>query len=193
MSYQVIARKWRPQTFAEIVEQQHVTRTLQNAIHEEAIKHTEGAGRDVFGAAATRPLIIGHGRRRILHFNVTSHPTAGWIMPQLREAFPPRFLIFDRDAKYGFEVPLAVRLMAVHPVRTSHQSPWQNGVAGCELSAGSTGSGHSPRGSWSCDGTAKTRRPAPPLRSGCLNSRAVVKTSLRRRVLAYDRAGGSPT
>src|SRR5207302_1520704 len=77
MSYQVIARKWRPQTFAEIVEQQHVTRTLQNAIHEEAIKHTEGAGRDVFGAAATRPLIIGHGRRRILHFNVTSHPTAG--------------------------------------------------------------------------------------------------------------------
>ena len=135
MSYQVIARKWRPQTFAEIVEQRHVTRTLQNAIHEEAIKHTEGAGRDVFGAAATRPLIIGHGRRRILHFNVTSHPTAGWIMPQLREAFPPRFLIFDRDAKYGFEVPLAVRLMAVHPVRTSHQSPWQNGVAGCELSA----------------------------------------------------------
>jgi hypothetical protein len=48
--------------------------------------------------------IIGHGRGRIVNFNVTSHPTAGWIMQQLREASPyqsaPRFLIFDRDAKF---------------------------------------------------------------------------------------------
>jgi len=77
--------------------------------------------------------IIGHGRRRIVNFNVTSHPTAGWIIQQLREAFPyqsaPRFLIFDRDAKYGLEVPIAVRSMAIRPVRTTFQSPWQNGIA----------------------------------------------------------------
>ncbi len=77
--------------------------------------------------------IIGHDRRRIVNFNVTSHPTAGWIIQQLREAFPyqsaPRFLIFDRDAKYGLEVPIAVRSMAIRPVRTSFQSPWQNGIA----------------------------------------------------------------
>src|SRR5437016_5827173 len=77
--------------------------------------------------------IIGHGRRRIVNFNVTSHPTAGWIIQQLREAFPyqsaPRFLIFDRDAKYGLEVPIAVRSMAIRPVRTSFQRPWQNGIA----------------------------------------------------------------
>lgn len=77
--------------------------------------------------------IIGHGRRRILHFNVTCHSTAGWVIQQLREAFPyrsaPRFLIFDRDAKYGLEVPMAVRSMSMRPVRTSFQSPWQNGVA----------------------------------------------------------------
>jgi len=77
--------------------------------------------------------IIGHGRRRIVHFNVTSHPTAGWIIQQLREAFPyqlaPRFLIFDRDKKYGLAVPIAVRSMAIWPVRTSFQSPWQNGIA----------------------------------------------------------------
>ncbi len=68
-----------------------------------------------------------------MNFNVTSHPTAGWIIQQLREAFPyqsaPRFLIFDRDAKYGLEVPRAVRSMAIHPVRTSFQSPSQNGIA----------------------------------------------------------------
>lgn len=39
MSYQVIARKWRPQTFAEIVGQQHVTRTLQNAIQIDRVAH----------------------------------------------------------------------------------------------------------------------------------------------------------
>lgn len=77
--------------------------------------------------------VISHDRRRILHFNATSHPTTPWIVQQLREAFPfestPRFLIFDRDAKYGLEVPAAVRSLKMRPVRTSFQSPWQNGVA----------------------------------------------------------------
>ena len=67
--------------------------------------------------------VIGHDRRRILHFNVTRYPTSGWIVQQLREAFPdhptPRFLIFDRDAKYGLEVPIAVRSMAIRAVRTA--------------------------------------------------------------------------
>jgi putative transposase len=77
--------------------------------------------------------IIEHGRRGILHFNVTRHPTGVWIVQQLREAFPyesaPKLLIFDRDAKYGLEVPIAVRSMAIRPIRTSFRSPWQNGVA----------------------------------------------------------------
>jgi len=77
--------------------------------------------------------VISHDRRRILHFNVTRHPTSAWIVQQLREAFPfqsaPRFLIFDRDSKYGFEVGLAVRSLGMRPVRTSFESPWQNGVA----------------------------------------------------------------
>ena len=77
--------------------------------------------------------VIDHGRRRVLHFNVTRHPTSVWVVQQLREALPyqlaPRFLIFDRDGKYGLEVPIAVRSMAIRPVRTSHRSPWQNGIA----------------------------------------------------------------
>jgi transposase InsO family protein len=77
--------------------------------------------------------IIGHDRRRILHFNVTRHPTSTWIVQQLREAFPydsaPRFLLFDHDAKYGLEVPASIRSLNMTPVRTSIQSPWQNGVA----------------------------------------------------------------
>jgi len=77
--------------------------------------------------------VISHGRRHILHCNVTKHPTSLWVVQQLREAFPfgsaPRFLIFDRDGKYGLEVPAAVRSLNMRPVRTSFESPWQNGVA----------------------------------------------------------------
>ena len=77
--------------------------------------------------------MIGHDRRRILHFNVTKYPTSAWVIQQLREAFPfqaaQRFLIFDRDGKYGLETPIAVRSMSLTPVRTSFESPWQNGVA----------------------------------------------------------------
>jgi hypothetical protein len=51
----------------------------------------------------------------------------------LREAFPfesaHRFLIFDRDTRYGREVPIVVRSLKMDPLRTSFESPWQNGVA----------------------------------------------------------------
>src|ERR1700751_978913 len=77
--------------------------------------------------------VIRHHRRRILHFNLTKHPTSGWIIQQLREAFPfgasPRFLIHDRDAKYGTEVPAAIRSLKINAGRPSFESPWQNGVA----------------------------------------------------------------
>src|SRR5215471_1665932 len=47
--------------------------------------------------------VIAHHRRRILHFNVTRHPTSAWIVQQLREAFPyesiPKFLLLDHDTK----------------------------------------------------------------------------------------------
>jgi len=77
--------------------------------------------------------VIHHDRRRILHFNITRHPTSHWIVHQLRESFPyesaPNFLIFDRDAKYGLEVLAAIRFMKITRIQTSFRSPWQNGVA----------------------------------------------------------------
>jgi len=48
--------------------------------------------------------VIEHGRRRILHFNVTRHPSVEWVVQQLREAFPEtgpyRYVILDRDSKF---------------------------------------------------------------------------------------------
>jgi putative transposase len=76
---------------------------------------------------------IDHGRRRILHFNVTPNPTARWVLQQVREAFPDepahRFLIFDNDAIFSADVARSVAGLGVHPMRTALQSPWQNGTA----------------------------------------------------------------
>ena len=77
--------------------------------------------------------MIGHDRRKILHFNVTRNAHALWVVQQLREAWayqqPPRFLLFDRDAKFGADVVSAVREMGSQPTRTAFRRPWQNGVA----------------------------------------------------------------
>ena len=77
--------------------------------------------------------IIAHNRRRILHLNVAKHPTSRWVVQQIREAFPfesaPRFLIFDRDSKFGVEVPAIVRSLTIVSIRTSFGSSWQNGAA----------------------------------------------------------------
>ena len=56
---------------------------------------------------------ITHARRRIMHFNVTAHPTAPWVWRQLLEATPwgqqPRYLIRDRDRSYGGDAPIDVK------------------------------------------------------------------------------------
>jgi transposase InsO family protein len=77
--------------------------------------------------------VIAHDRRRILHFNVTRHPTSGWVSQQLREAFPydfaPRYLIFDHGTNFSDSVVETIRSFGIKPNQTSVQSPWQNGVA----------------------------------------------------------------
>jgi putative transposase len=77
--------------------------------------------------------IIGHDRKKILHFNATEHPTSQWVVQQLREAFPeetaPKYLILDRDKKFGGDVPEILNSLGSRLIRTAYRSPWQNGVA----------------------------------------------------------------
>ena len=77
--------------------------------------------------------VIEHGRRRIVHFNVTPNPTSAWVIQQLREAFPydtaPRHLIFDRDTIFSPAVVRFVKAMGTKPTRTAYRCPWQNPVA----------------------------------------------------------------
>jgi putative transposase len=84
-------------------------------------------------------VVLSHDRRRILHFNVTEHPTASWAAQQLREAFPwgivPKYLLRDGGGEFGFKYQQAVESLGMRDLVTSPGSPWQNGyverVIGC--------------------------------------------------------------
>jgi putative transposase len=75
-------------------------------------------------------LVLGHERRKVIHFDVTQNPTQGWLARQITEAFPwdtaPRFLLRDRDASYGQTFRDRVQAMAIEEVVTAPRSPWQN-------------------------------------------------------------------
>jgi putative transposase len=75
-------------------------------------------------------IVLAHARRRILHFDVTEHPTAQWTGHQISEPFPwesaPRYLIRDRDRVYGLAFRKRVECMGIEEVLTAPRSPWQN-------------------------------------------------------------------
>jgi putative transposase len=74
-------------------------------------------------------LVLAHDRRRIVHCNVTAHPTAEWTGQQLREAFPfdqlPRYLLRDRDAIFVGDFREQVRDLGIQEVLSTPRSPWQ--------------------------------------------------------------------
>ena len=74
-------------------------------------------------------LVLAHQRRRVVHFNVTAHPTAEWSAQQLREAFPfdpiPRYLLRDRDKIFGDDFRRQVADMKIQEVLSAPRSPWQ--------------------------------------------------------------------
>src|SRR5437867_3440002 len=78
-------------------------------------------------------VVLAHHRRRVLHFNVTEHPTAAWTAQQLVDAFPddsaPSYLLRDRDQVYGAQFRHRVKGMQIEEVLTAPHSPWQNPFA----------------------------------------------------------------
>ncbi len=78
-------------------------------------------------------LVLGHGRRQLLWFDVTRHPTAEWLARQITEAFPwataPAYLVRDNDGAYGHVFRSRIRAMGIRDRPISPGSPWQNGYA----------------------------------------------------------------
>jgi putative transposase len=75
-------------------------------------------------------VILAPERRRIVHVNVTEHPTAAWTAQQVVDAFPwdgaPRYLLRDRDRIYGGSFRQRIRNMGIDEVIIAPRSPWQN-------------------------------------------------------------------
>jgi hypothetical protein len=78
-------------------------------------------------------LVLGHGRRQLLWFAVTRHPTAEWLAQQIVEAVPwgtaPTYLVRDNDRAYGQAFTNRVRAMGLRDRPISLRSPWQNPYA----------------------------------------------------------------
>jgi transposase InsO family protein len=78
-------------------------------------------------------LVLGHGRRQLVWFEVTRHPTAEWLARQITEAFPwapaPAYLVRDNDGAYGHVFTRRVRALGIRDRPISPGSPWQNGYA----------------------------------------------------------------
>ena len=77
-------------------------------------------------------VVLAHHRRRVLHFNVTEHPTAHWTAQQIVNAFPddsaPSYLLHDRDQVYGEPFRRRVKGLRIEKVLTAPHSPWQNPI-----------------------------------------------------------------
>lgn len=84
-------------------------------------------------------VFLSHERRKIVHFNVTAHPTSEWSTQQMRNVLHdseiPKFLIRDRDTKFGSLFSQTVSNFGIREIVTAYRSPWQNGY--CERVIGS--------------------------------------------------------
>jgi transposase InsO family protein len=78
-------------------------------------------------------IMVTHIRRRLVHFNVTEHPTAEWTARQLLEACAleetPQYLIRDRDSVYGERFSRQATTLGIREVIIAPRSPWQNAYA----------------------------------------------------------------
>ena len=83
-------------------------------------------------------VIMDLGTRRILHHNVTAHPTAEWTMQQFREALTGehayRFVIHDRDSIFSKKLDGEVTAMGVRVLKTPVRAPKANSI--CERFGG---------------------------------------------------------
>jgi putative transposase len=79
-------------------------------------------------------VVIEHATRRILHINVTAHPSAPWTLQQLREAIPSdhsyRFLLHDRDSVFSQQLDQSIRHLGLRVLKTPVRSPQANAL--CE-------------------------------------------------------------
>jgi Integrase core domain len=118
-----------PSPAAAVAGVAHVFEESRHGAHRVGFLHgTDGDFRVLFVLVMLIP-----SRRRLVHFNVTEHPTAEWTARQLLEACAPeespRYLIRDRDSVYGERFSRQARMHDIREVVIAPRGPWQNAYA----------------------------------------------------------------
>jgi transposase InsO family protein len=77
---------------------------------------------------------IEHRSRRLIHYNVTAHPSAAWTLQQLREAVGYeeryKFLLHDRDCIFASQLDESIRALGLRVLKSAPHSPKMNAI--CE-------------------------------------------------------------
>jgi len=85
-------------------------------------------------------VVIEHRSRRVIHCNVTAHPTAAWTLQQLRESIGPQeryeYLLHDRDSIFATPLDGLIAKLGVKVLKSPPRSPTANSI--CERLIGST-------------------------------------------------------
>jgi len=122
-------------------------------------------------------VVMEHATRRILHTNVTAHPTASWTLQQLREAIPAdhtyRFLIHDRDSIFSQQLDQGIHHLGLRVRKTPVRTPQANALcerligtlrryapAACGAAGARAGAAASMAGTWPGGGASDPWRPA---------------------------------
>jgi transposase InsO family protein len=78
-------------------------------------------------------VLVAHGRRELVHFAVTAHPTAAWVWRQLINATPwgrtPAYLVRDRDAVYGADSVRKAAGLGIRALLAPVRAPRANAIA----------------------------------------------------------------
>ncbi|MDP3442430.1 MAG: integrase core domain-containing protein, partial [Ignavibacteria bacterium] len=84
-------------------------------------------------------VFLSHGRRKIVHYNITHNPSSEWCSQQIKNALynceQPKYLLRDRDCRFGNMFKQTVASFGIRDLVTAYRSPWQNGY--CERVIGS--------------------------------------------------------
>jgi putative transposase len=129
---EITVSRYMPKRPAPAGSRQRWATFLQNHLHEILAVDFAVVPTATFGILYVF-FVLSLDRRRVLHFNVTRHPTAEWTAQQVVEAcafdLPGRFLIRGNDKIYGMKFRTRVDGLGLKQIRTAFRSPWQNGFA----------------------------------------------------------------
>jgi putative transposase len=82
-------------------------------------------------------VVIEHRSRRLIHYNVTAHPSAAWTLQQLREVVgyddPYRVLIHDRDCIFARQLDDSIRALGIRVLKSAPHSPKMNAICECVI------------------------------------------------------------